>query len=333
MTDEQRIDVSILIPTYNQSAYILEAVESALAQDYPYLEVVVSDDCSPDGTAELVESRVSDPRLRVIRNPSNLGRVANYRSALAAARGRWVINLDGDDYYIGGGYISSAMRLVEAHSELVFVFGRRYIVENGRRIEETDRDRNQGLPCVMCGNDAFLALPSTRIVINHMTCMYRRDLAIDLFFYRIDVQSSDWESIYRMAIGRMIGFLDEYCGAWRRHEANASRSWDASDLLNNYLTSESLYDFAKESGQFSLRTLDAWLCDFVAMKLRNDFSIVAKRGSPSTWLRLIARAWRVSPRGVFRAVLTKSAARTFTRSLKRAIKSRVYGRVESASEK
>ncbi len=64
--------VSICIPTYQGSRWISDAIVSALAQDYPRLEVVVSDDHSTDGTAEIADS-FADERVRVVRSRSTLG--------------------------------------------------------------------------------------------------------------------------------------------------------------------------------------------------------------------------------------------------------------------
>src|SRR6202008_1761874 len=97
--------VTVMIPTYGQADVILRAVDSALAQDYANLEVVVIDDCSPDTTGAVVAARRAT-RLPHPRNDRNLGRVANYRHGLyGLARGDWVINLDGDDYFVDAGFV------------------------------------------------------------------------------------------------------------------------------------------------------------------------------------------------------------------------------------
>ena len=72
---EESIKVTIMIPTYNQAVFIREAVDSALAQTYSNLEVIVGDDASTDGTQEIV-AKINDPRLKYVRNVCNLGRVA-----------------------------------------------------------------------------------------------------------------------------------------------------------------------------------------------------------------------------------------------------------------
>jgi glycosyltransferase involved in cell wall biosynthesis len=111
--------VSILIPTFNQAGYIGQAVKSALQQDWPELEVVVSDDGSSDDTQHVLEKYHDDERVRLSRNAENLGRVGNYRKCLyELANGDWALILDGDDYLIDSSYISKAMSLAQADSTI-----------------------------------------------------------------------------------------------------------------------------------------------------------------------------------------------------------------------
>src|SRR6516225_6395200 len=99
--------VTIMIPTFNQVNVVSSALKSALAQDYPNLEVVVSDDGSTDGTEYLIKKYSSERRLQFFKNSTNMGRVANYRNALYHyAQGEWVINLDGDDYFTDNRFVS-----------------------------------------------------------------------------------------------------------------------------------------------------------------------------------------------------------------------------------
>ena len=68
MTPVERFPlISILIPNYNYVRYVATAVDSALAQTYPNIEVVVSDNCSTDGAWELLNERYgADPRRRLM---------------------------------------------------------------------------------------------------------------------------------------------------------------------------------------------------------------------------------------------------------------------------
>ena len=88
--------VSVVLPTFNRRALLLEAAESVRAQTFTDWELVVADDGSTDGSAEAVEA-LGDPRIRVLRLP-RVGRAAVARNAgVRAARGEWIAFLDSDD--------------------------------------------------------------------------------------------------------------------------------------------------------------------------------------------------------------------------------------------
>jgi glycosyltransferase involved in cell wall biosynthesis len=91
--------ISVLIPNFNYVKYVATAVDSALAQTYPNVEVVVSDNCSIDGAWELLDERyASDPRVRLYRNATNIGMARNFDRLLELARGRYVMCLSSDDF-------------------------------------------------------------------------------------------------------------------------------------------------------------------------------------------------------------------------------------------
>ena len=89
--------VTIGMPTYNRRhGYFPQALQSALAQDYPNLEVVVCDNASTDGTQEYMEA-MTDPRLRYVRHAENIGANANFNSCLENADGHFFLMLHDDD--------------------------------------------------------------------------------------------------------------------------------------------------------------------------------------------------------------------------------------------
>src|SRR3954449_2427468 len=75
--------VSVLVPTYNGQRFIAPTIESVLAQTYEHLEVVVGDDCSSDGTVEIVRHLTAgDPRVRVLEYDRNVGGFARHDGVL-----------------------------------------------------------------------------------------------------------------------------------------------------------------------------------------------------------------------------------------------------------
>src|SRR3954466_14096555 len=101
VAEQMTPDISIVVPAYNVAGYLAEALRSALAQKGVTLEVIVVDDGSTDGTSKVIALFAGDPRLRVIRQ-ANAGLPAARNTGVAAATGRYVGFLDGDDVWLDG---------------------------------------------------------------------------------------------------------------------------------------------------------------------------------------------------------------------------------------
>ncbi|MDE1157515.1 MAG: glycosyltransferase family 2 protein [Neorhizobium sp.] len=89
-------DVSFIVAAYNAQETLDGAIASALAQVGVSVEVIVIDDCSTDGTRDLV-ANYPDPRVRLVAQEKNGGPAAARNAGFAAARGRWLATLDADD--------------------------------------------------------------------------------------------------------------------------------------------------------------------------------------------------------------------------------------------
>lgn len=85
--------VSVIIPCYNQAHFLPEAIESALAQSHPRIEVIVVDDGSPDNTAEIAGRY---PNVNCVRQ-TNCGLAGARNAGFRASRGAYVLFLDADD--------------------------------------------------------------------------------------------------------------------------------------------------------------------------------------------------------------------------------------------
>lgn len=126
--------VSILIPCFNAERWIAQAVESALAQTYRPIEVVVVDDGSTDGSLEIIR-RFGDS-IRWETGPNRGGNAARNR-LLELSRGCWVQYLDADDYLLPGKVAGQAAALA-ACPDLDAVFGPvtlEHWSEDGARLE------------------------------------------------------------------------------------------------------------------------------------------------------------------------------------------------------
>lgn len=91
--------VTVVLPAYNAARTIGRALDSALAQTYRTIEVIVVDDCSEDDTARIVAAYL-DNRIRLLRLPRNLGAAGALNPAIDIARGEYLAFLDADDEWL-----------------------------------------------------------------------------------------------------------------------------------------------------------------------------------------------------------------------------------------
>ena len=122
--------VSAIIIVFNGEAYIAEAIDSVLAQEFGDWELVVVDDGSTDRTRDIVQSYVrADPeRIRLLRHPDkgNHGMSATRNLGIAEARGEYVAFLDADDVWLAT-KLGDQVELLDSHPAAALVYGRTLI--------------------------------------------------------------------------------------------------------------------------------------------------------------------------------------------------------------
>lgn len=94
--------VSIVVITYNSSKYILECLDSIYNQTYENVELIISDDCSKDGTVDICREWLSEKKERFVKTEliaveKNIGTSANCNRGIRASSGEWVKLIAGDD--------------------------------------------------------------------------------------------------------------------------------------------------------------------------------------------------------------------------------------------
>lgn len=123
--------VSVLVTTYNQENYIGDCVLSVVSQNCNFdYEIIVGDDCSTDGTSEIVKSlaeKYPDKIVPVIRN-LNLGPTQNYFNLMSKGRGKYFAHLDGDDLWLPN-KLREQVDFLELHTECVATYSNAYIID------------------------------------------------------------------------------------------------------------------------------------------------------------------------------------------------------------
>ncbi len=264
-----------MIPTFNQSIFIREAIDSALAQTYQNIEVIVGDDASTDMTGEIVRS-IKDLRLKYIRNKNNIGRVSNYRNLLYNhASGDYVVNLDGDDYYTDLDFIKDAVELAKEKATVLIVTARTTRKSiTSESFSEVPRIRT------LTGMQILRKLPNRRYLFQHMATLYHRNTALAIDFYRSSSISSDWESLYRLSILGEVKYLDRNIGVWRIHKSNATGAASSKEILENQLIWIAIYNDAINNGMnYFIASYKTAKC--IAYSAQSAYPSISKNGNAS----------------------------------------------------
>lgn len=125
--------VSIVVITYNSSEYVLETLESAKAQTYTNIELIVSDDCSTDETVSICKKWFEANKDRFVNTimveaEINSGVPANANRGLAECKGEWIKFIAGDDILVSTG-IEEFVKKYEGGGDLVVCDLQRFHVD------------------------------------------------------------------------------------------------------------------------------------------------------------------------------------------------------------
>lgn len=125
--------VSVITPTFNRADYLPFAIESVLSQSVHDFELIVIDDGSTDGTAELMNRYLSDSRIRYLQQENQGQSVARNRG-IAEARGQYICFLDSDNAWVKS-KIETSLKAFEDNPAADIVYGD-YIVIDGEGAEQ-----------------------------------------------------------------------------------------------------------------------------------------------------------------------------------------------------
>lgn len=93
--------VSIITPCYNNAKFIGKAIESVISQTYQNWEMLITDDCSSDGSVEVIMNFINqDSRIKLFRLEKNSGAAVARNKSITEAKGRYIAFLDGDDIWM-----------------------------------------------------------------------------------------------------------------------------------------------------------------------------------------------------------------------------------------
>lgn len=201
--------VTVTIPTHNREDLLPNAVDSVLNQTYGDFELIVCDDGSRDRTPDYMAS-LTDPRIRYLRHPENIGKSNNMRSGFDAAQGKYFIKFDDDDR-LTPTFLAATVAVLDQHPQVDFVGTDHWIIDihNQRDIAQTDANsRKWGRSRLAEG--IVEDLPKVTFVDQSFqigATLFRRSALQDVDYMRPNLQNcEDNDLLVRLAIAGKTGY-------------------------------------------------------------------------------------------------------------------------------
>ena len=212
--------ISVLIPCYHQAQFLPEALDSVLRQDFQDLEVIASDDASPDNTFSVLQDYSRrDSRIRIFHQPSNLGMVENWNLCLRQARGEAVKLMGGDDRLDRADCLSRQWQSLQIPGVALAACARRIINVSSVKIETLVNlpsgvfSQDKIIPKILEHQDNLIGEP--------VCCLFRRKDATRGFHPEY-LQNTDIEMwLHILRFGGLAYDAEPYV-AFRRHSGQAS---------------------------------------------------------------------------------------------------------------
>jgi glycosyltransferase involved in cell wall biosynthesis len=207
---------SVMIPTYNSTAYLEETLRSLLAQDpgAEAMEIEVIDNCSTQDDPEPLVREIGRGRINYHRQTTNVGAIENFNTCIRRARGEWVYILHSDDV-VRPGFFSAARKAIAAQPQVsAVVFRIIYMDEDGLWIGLSDPEART--PAILDENFVRRQLLDQRIQFVGM--IVRRDAYEELGGFRPELKHcADWDMWNRLAVCKQLFYEPEPLACYRLH--------------------------------------------------------------------------------------------------------------------
>lgn len=201
--------ISVIMPTYNMSQYVKEAIDSILNQTFRNFELIVVNDASTDQSQDIIDS-YSNQKLVLVKNEHNLGNYPARNRALLIAKGKYICVMDADDIAYPN-RLEIQFKYMEKHSDVLACGS-----------QSTYIGSNLSLPKPLNYEDIKLQLLDNNRFI-HSSLIIRTDIMKELGGYNEEyIYSSDYDLICRIALRGKIVNLPDVLMQYRIHKSQIS---------------------------------------------------------------------------------------------------------------
>jgi glycosyltransferase involved in cell wall biosynthesis len=226
--------VSIIMPLFNKSAFLREAISSILNQSFDDFELIIVDDHSTDNSVAIV-SGFDDPRIQCFANSRNMGQADTLNNGIEKASGEYVTFAHGDDIWLDN-FLSRHVALMDQHKGINISHARAHVIDETGNITQT-ASCNDEQPYSITSYDKVLSRLLEGSYLTTPTVLLRRG-AFPFFSNRY-VFSCDWELWLRIAAAKNdFLFIDEPLIYYRLSPGNVTSTAMKTgvNIIEDYLT-------------------------------------------------------------------------------------------------
>jgi glycosyltransferase involved in cell wall biosynthesis len=211
MTDQPL--VSVAVTTYNGERFLREQLDSIHNQTYNNIEVVVTDDCSIDGTTRILEQYKKRYNLRFYVNERNLGYVRNFERAISLCQGKYIALADQDDTW----FPEKIEKLVNAIGDYSLIFSDAILID---RDHKKISDSFKRTSTYLADTDTpFLQLCFHKCIYG-CTMLFRGELLEHVLPIPYGIRNHDWWLPIVAAKNGGVQYLDKKLMFYRQHDNN-----------------------------------------------------------------------------------------------------------------
>lgn len=222
--------ISVIIPLYNKAKEIERTLRSVAKQSVQPLEILIVDDGSTDGSAEVVAA-MNLPQVTILYQ-QNRGVSAARNRAMEMAQGEWIALLDGDDYWQEG-YLENAERMIDSFPAAGAI-GTAFLIDDGKHLVAGDTPKEEGVVDFFRESmHRYVLIPSATVV--------RRDLALAMGGFPEGMRMAEDQYLWtKIARTSQVAFSSNPLVVYSRAAENRSASIYRAEQTTHSL--EELYD-------------------------------------------------------------------------------------------
>ena len=220
LANETASEVFVTVPVYNHAAYIEKCLRSIIEQTYQPIKLLVIDDGSTDGTAEVVARVLQDcPFDAEMISRENRGLCATLNQAVSLSSGKYFAYVGSDDFWLPE-FLAARVAMMNKRDEAVICYGHAYLIDDKDEVFDSTANYTSSWGNYPDGNAREMLLNGISPISS--TVFYRRS-ALEKVSWNEASRLEDYELYLQMAQIGDFAFDPQILSVWREHGHNTSK--------------------------------------------------------------------------------------------------------------